>query len=135
MITEWKHRVLVICVNRNAGNSLARLAETYQADIRPDLETFTDAIKTTPQGWAVSLSARDEFVDIVNAFNEDAPVDDPRLTVMVSRGLTASLWAQAKTILHMTHYQYWKEDGSRVEETTLEDFAVSKGYTLIREDI
>lgn len=132
MITEWKHRVLVICVNKTAGNGLARLAETFQADVQPDDETFTDLITTSPQGWAASIAARDEFVDVVDALNEDAPLSDPRLSVMVSRGLTASLWAQAKTILHMTHYQYWKEDGSQVEEMTLEEFAASKGYTLTR---
>lgn len=130
-VTEWKYRVYVITTNKALGQSLAELAAAFPDDPNAEVNTFEDRLQTSPQGWAVVIPARQEFVDIVNAINEDVGVTDPRLSELRNRGLTASLWGQAKQSLVIEWQQAWFDDGSFVPTQTLEEFCTSKGYTLI----
>ena len=63
--TEWKYRVYVITKNKLLGQQLAELAAAFPDDPNAEEGTFTDQLRTTPQGWAVVIAARQDFVDII----------------------------------------------------------------------
>lgn len=131
MTTEWKYRVYVITKNKALGQALAELAAAYPSDQNAEADTFTDQYQTSPQGWAVVIPARQDFVEIVDALNEDVSVNDPRLDELRSRGLTTETWAQAKQNLIIDWIQVWGDDGSYTTPPSLAVFCAANDHALI----
>jgi len=129
-MTNWKFIAAIITTNKTAGKQLAKLAATFPNDPGAEDGAFEDGYILTPQGYAMLVSCTQVFVDVLDALNEDVSVDDPRLAYLQSRGLTASLWGQAKQIIKSSYYQLWQEDGSYTpQENFLENFLTAEGYT------
>lgn len=132
MITEWKYVAIVISVNRSAGNSLASIAAKFPDDPNAELDTFTNGIPLSPQAWVIETSCTQSFVDLIDALNEDASIDDPRLQYLVDRGLTASIWGQAKQTIKATWYQVYQDDGSvTYDESALSTWVAANGYSIV----
>lgn len=131
MSTEWKYRIYVITKNKTLGQSLAEMGAAFPDDPNAEENTFVNRLQTSPQGWAVVIPAREDFKQAVDALIEDAAIDDPRLSLLVSRGLNASTWGQAKQNLIINVYQVWLEDGTYVSSPTLAEFCTNNGHTLI----
>ena len=129
-VTNWKFIVVVITKNKQFGKQLAKLAATFPDDPGSEDLAFEDGYILDPQAWAMLTPATQKFVDAVTALTEDAPLDDPRIAYLASRGLTASLWAQAKNNLAVASYQLWQDDGTYTpQDNFLEDFITAQGYT------
>lgn len=132
MITEWKYMAQIITTNKAAGTQLAVLAAKFPGDPNSEAGTFEGVTQLSPQAWAVETPCTQAFVDVIDTLMADASIDDPRLAYLKDRGLTASLWGQAKQIIKAGWYQTWQEDGSyTLNPNALSDFIAAQGYVVV----
>lgn len=130
MITEWKYLAVVITTNKTAGKQLAKLAAKFPDDPGSEDGAFEDGYILSPQGWVMQTPCTQAFVDVLDALTSNASIDDPRLAYLQDRGLTASLWGQAKQIIKADWYQMVQDDGTITpQENFLENFLTAEGYT------
>lgn len=131
-VTAFRWRVQIITTNRTAGEQLAILASPFPNDPNSERGTFTEnGFTLSPQGWALETIATQAFVDVVAALMEGAPLEDPRLAYIVDRGLTASLWGQAKQIIKATWYEAITPEGEWQENPeALTQWITANGYTI-----
>lgn len=129
-VTKWRYVACIITKNKAFGKQLAKLAATFPNDPGAEDGAFEDGYQLSPQAWAMQTTCTQKFIDVLEALTTGASIDDPRLAYLKSRGLTASVWAQAKTNFSASWYRLWQDDGSYSEQPGFfEDFLTSQGYT------
>lgn len=134
-MSEYSYRVLIICVNKEAGNALANLAASFPSDPGAELGTFTDARMlalasdpTTPVAWYAEIPSKASMAGVIQAMKDRVPYSDERLAYLVERGLTYEQWAMSDVIFPYVDV-YDTTDGYSPD--AMADLATSAGYVIV----
>lgn len=133
-MTEYTNRALIICTNKDAGNSLANMAASFLGDPGAELGTFTDARMVAlsseplvPVAWYVEVMAKPAFSGVIEALAAGADYSDPRLDYLKAspRNLTTEQWAMAAAIFPHVAVTVGHVPGAMAA------LATANGYTIV----
>lgn len=134
-ITKYRYRAVVIAKDLSFGNALGKAVSPWWHQEGADEAVFEDGVKLSNGARAAVFPATGEFVAVLDALSEGAPIDDPRIAYLVQSGrLDASTWEAAKAQFLATYWLAWQDDGTFVDSPGLvQDFAQANGYTVVPE--
>lgn len=132
MRTKWAFIAVIITDNKEFGKALAKMSAPFPDDPGAEDGAFDDSYILEPEAYVMQTPATQSFIDVLDALIEGADYEDPRLDYLKEegRGLSRSVWGQAKTQLKAAYYRLWQEDGTQTPQANfMEDFLTAEGYT------
>jgi hypothetical protein len=135
-MTQFVDYVAAIAFDKDLGNALAHMATAFPGDPDADMHTFDDSRICTPSGWWALVPARTTFSDVVDAINEQADYNDPRVTYLHERDVSPEMWAAVVSgaIVRMVHFPRIVDGQLNVTMQPLFDLAADVGVTIVEPD-